>query len=107
MRQWLVFIILLVMFSSAHAQSTSGTGVPTFVVLNDTFARSDTSPGTLGIAETGQTWNLSGSLFAVAHIRNHAITAVSGADVYYAYINLSGSIIAIGAKITWVNGGGA
>jgi len=107
MRSWLCLCLFLFSISNAHAQVIGGGGVPSFVVLNDTFARADTSPGTLGTAETGQTWNLSGVLFTVAQIKNHAISAASGADVFYAYVNLSGNVIALGAVITWVNGGGA
>ncbi len=107
MKYWIFIVLFFFLLGNSSAQSMSGGGNPAFVVLNDTFARADTAPGTLGVAETGQTWNLSGLLFTVAQVKNHAISAASGADVFYAYVNLSGSIIAIGAKITWVSGGGA
>lgn len=92
---------------SVEIVSSNGT-VLDWVVLSDVFKRADTAPGMLGTAESGQTWNLSGALAGQAQISNHAITALTGASgPFYAYINLSGTIVAIGAKLTWVAGSGS
>jgi hypothetical protein len=91
---------------TAQIVSSSGTVLDN-VVFSDYFKRADTAPGTLGTAETGQAWALSGLLFTQAQISNHAITSLTGASgPFYAYVTLTGSIWSFGAKVTFVAGSG-
>jgi hypothetical protein len=91
---------------ATSVDTTESPSGPT-VVLNDLFTRADTAPGTLGIAETGQTWALSGLLFTQTQISNHAITSLTGASgPFYAYLNVIGPVVEFGAQVTFVAGSG-
>lgn len=72
-----------------------------YTVLDD-FERSDTTPGSLGTAPTGQTWSLEGNGGPYAQIEDGRYVVGQGKGESYARMTMSKAPARIGGRISWV-----
>ncbi len=72
-----------------------------YTVLDD-FERSDTTPGDLGTAPTGQAWSLEGNGGPSAQIESGRYIVGQGEGESYARLTMSKAPARIGGKISWV-----
>lgn len=100
--------------SAAGGAAFNGGSISSGVTVNssqflDNFTRANTALGTLGTADSGQLWAVSGPNVANVQVLNHAITAVLGTSQFYATpaVALTGNVVQMGARILWVAGSGS